>query len=58
MRLKIGILIVIAMIGLGISGCPALMVGRLAYKGYEKDHESPTPTLSPEADSTPQPSVQ
>ena len=50
MRLKIGILIAIAMIGLGVSGCPALMVGRLAYKGYQKDHESPTPTPSPGAD--------
>lgn len=46
-RLKTVALIVIAIVGLSLAGCPALMVGRLAYKGYEKDHESPTPTATP-----------
>jgi uncharacterized protein YceK len=46
MRLKIVALVAIAIMGLSLSGCPAVMVGNLAYQGYKHEHESPTPTPS------------
>ena len=50
------VVVALAVVALGLSGCPALMVGSLGYEGYQYEKTGQLPGMPPTKKPTSQPS--